>query len=180
MSARPQTLQDVVSGVDSLADFGRSLRDWLHALARFSSRTQVAAAIQAEPPLLAKRFAEGPVADAWLAAYAELLAAKIRQAPPEWAFDPRRVSPNPWFAEEVPALRALALARSPLPFKRRNLFTSSVELPLRLRVGRPVVSGDQKRRANAERQRRFRARRRQELTRWRGLVRAAKLTAVSK
>jgi len=173
MSIRPQTLQDVATDTDSLADFGRNFRDWLHALARFSSRAQVAAASQAEPPLLAGRFADGVVADAWLAAYAELLAAKTRQPAPKWAFDPRRAAPTPWFAEEAPALRALALARSPPPFKRRNLFPPSVELPLRLRAGRPVVSQEQKRRANAERQRRFRKRRQLELARLRALVRRA-------
>jgi hypothetical protein len=173
MSIRPRTLQNVTAGVDSLADFGRSFRDWLHTLARFTSRAQVASAIQAEPPPLAERFADGVVADAWLAAYAELLAAKTRQPPPEWAFDPRRVAAAPWFAEDAPALRALALARSPLPFKRRNLFTPSVELPLRLRAGRPAVCEEQKRRANAERQRRFRERRQRELAHLRALVRTA-------
>lgn len=174
MSIRPQSLQDVAAaGVDSLADFGRTFHDWLHALARFTSRRQVAAAIKAEPAMLAERFAEGSLADAWLAAYAELLAAKTRVTPPEWAFGPTRVAPAPWFADETPALRALALARSPLPFKRRNLYTSSVELPLRLRAGRPVVSAEQKRRANAARQRRFRERRKRELAQLRRLVRTA-------
>jgi hypothetical protein len=174
MNIRPQTLQDVAAaGVDSLADFGRTFRDWLHTLARFTSRAQVASAIRAGPPPLSERFADGAVADAWLAAYAELLAATTGQPAPGWAFDPRRIAPEPWFAEEAPALRALSLARSPLPFKRRNLFTSSVELPLRLHAGRPAVSGEQKRRANAERQCRFRKRRQFELARLRALIHAA-------
>ena len=173
MSTRPQTLQDVGAGVDSLADFGRSFRDWLHALRGFSSRAQVAQSIQKEPPRLAERFTEGSIADAWLAAYAELLAGKTQQAVPDWAFDPQRVTPQPWFAEEAPALRSLALVRSPLPFKRRNLFTPSVELPLRLRAGRPVKSQEEKRRASAERQRRFRERRQRELVQLRSLVRSA-------
>lgn len=174
MSIRPQSLQDVAAaGLDSLADFGRTFRDWLHTLARFTSRAQVASAIQAGPAPLTERFADGAVADAWLAAYAELLAAKTRQPPPEWAFDPKRVTPAPWFAEDAPALRALALVRSPLPFKRRNLFTTTVELPLGLRAGRPAVSEEQKRRANAERQRRFRERRQRELARLRELARTA-------
>lgn len=174
MNARPQSLQDVAqSGVDSLADFGRTFRDWLHSLARFTSRAQVVSAIQAEPARLAARFAAGEVADAWLAASAELLAARIGHAPPEWAFDPTRIAPTPWFSDEAPELRALALLRTPLPFKRRNLFTPEVEVPLRLRAGRPVVSDEQKRRVNAERQRRFRKNRQQELARLRALVRAA-------
>jgi hypothetical protein len=173
MSTRLQTLQQVAAGANALADFGRSFRDWLHSLARMTSRAQVASAIQAAPPLLAERFSGGAVADAWLGAYAELLAGKTRQAVPAWAFDARRVAPLPWFANDSPALQTLALVRSPLPFKRRNLFTPSVELPLRLRVGRPAKSAEEKRRANAERQRRFRAGRQRELARLRALARAA-------
>jgi hypothetical protein len=171
MNPRPQTLQEVAAGADSLADFGRALRDWLHTLRRFSSRAQVGAAIRAEPPRLAERFADGVIADAYLAAYAELLAARTRQPQPDWAFEPHRIAPWPWFAEEAPAVRALALAHSPLPFKRRNLFTRAVELPLQLRRGRPWKSAVEKRRANAERQRRFRQRRRGELIQLRALAR---------
>jgi hypothetical protein len=171
MNPRPQTLADIGTGVDSLADFGRSFRDWLHTLRGFSSRAQVARAIQGEPTRLVNRFPEGVVADAWLAAYAELLAGKTRQPVPEWAFSPRRVAPSPWFGDDTPGLRALALIHSPLPFKRRNLFTPSVELPLRLRAGRPVKSLDEKRRTNADRQRRFRKRRQRELAELRSLKR---------
>jgi len=85
MSTRPQTLQDVGTGVNSLADFGRSFRDWLHTLRGFSSRAQVVRSIQ-EAARLAERFTEGLIADAWLAAYAELLAGTTRQPVPEWAF----------------------------------------------------------------------------------------------
>jgi hypothetical protein len=81
------------------------------------------------------------------------------------------MAPSPWFADDAPGLRALALIQSPLPFKRRNLFTPSVELPLRLRVGRPVKSLDEKRRTNADRQRRFRKRRQRELAELRSLKR---------
>ena len=81
-----------------------------------------------------------------------------------------RVASSPWFADDAPSLRALALIQSPLPFKRRNLFTPSVELPLRLRAGRPVKSLDEKRRTNADRQRRFRKRRQRELAELRSLI----------
>lgn len=105
------------------------------------------------------------IADAWLAAYAEHLASRINHSPPAWAFQKSRIVPEPWFADESggPALRALALANAPLAFKRRNLYTDTVELPLRLRPGRPGKAADEKRRVNAARQRRFRARRQAEL-----------------
>jgi hypothetical protein len=58
----------VATQAESLSDFGRLLRDWLHEVRRVSSRTQAAATIIEEPPRLADRFAGGAIADAWLAA----------------------------------------------------------------------------------------------------------------
>ena len=77
MSLRPTTLKEIAERSDSLGDFGRHLRDWLHELRRASSRTQAAATITDEPPRLRDKFLQGGVADAWLAAYAEHLAGKI-------------------------------------------------------------------------------------------------------
>jgi hypothetical protein len=165
MSSRPVTLAEIATRAESLEDFGRHFRDWLHELRRHSSRSQLAAVVEAEPPRLAGRFAQGAVADAWLAAYAEHLAARIGRPLPAWAHKRHRVSPEPWFATETTSskLRLLALRDSPPAFKRRNLFTPAVDLPLALRAGRPVKSAEEKRRNNAERQRRFRARLQAEL-----------------
>ena len=165
MSKRPSTLKEVAAQSASLSEFGLNLRDWLHELRRASSRNQ-AAAIAEEPPLLRERFA-GAVADAWLGAYAEHLAQRLRRPAPDWAFAPDRIAPEPVFDAEAdsPNLRVLALAYSPAAFKRRNVFTPSVDLPLRLRAGRPQKSAEEKRRTNAERQRRFRAARQEELVR---------------
>ncbi|MES2694597.1 MAG: hypothetical protein V4773_14065 [Verrucomicrobiota bacterium] len=164
MSLRPATLKEIAQRSDSIGDFGRHLRDWLHELRRASSRTQAAAMIADEPPRLQEKFPQGQVADAWLAAYAEHLAGKIGAPAPEWAFAPWRTSDDPLFDEGgTPALRTLALVRAPLAFKRRNIFTPSVDLPLALRAGRPAKSTEEKRKNNAERQRRFRKARRDEL-----------------
>jgi len=65
----------------------------------------------------------------------------------------------------------LADVCAPLAFKRRNIFTPSVDLPLALRAGRPTKSSDQKQKTNAERQKRFRAARRDELAALRKLAR---------
>lgn len=173
MSPRPQSLQEVAEQSGSLADFGRNLRDWLHELRRASSRSLAAAAIAHEPPRLADRFPQGRVADAWLAAYAEHLAGKVGRPAPAWAFAPDRIAPEPSFDEgaESPGLRMLALIHAPLAFKRRNIFTPSVDLPLRLRAGRPVKPAEEKRKINAERQRRFRKARLLELAALRKLAR---------
>lgn len=172
MSLRPATLKEIAERSDSIGDFGRHLRDWLHELRRASSRTQAAATIADEPARLRDKFPQGQVADAWLAAYAEHLAGKIGAAAPEWAFAPWRISDDPIFDDgSTPTLRTLALVRAPLAFKRRNIFTPSVDFPLALRAGRPVKSAEEKRRINAERQRRFRKARRDELAVLRKLVR---------
>lgn len=138
MNPRPTTLKEVAERSASLEEFGRNFRDWLHELRRHSSRPKLESAICEEPPMLAENFAQGAVADAWLAAYAEHLAVKIGRPAPNWSHDPARLSPEPWFADDArsPSLRALALRDSPTAFKRRNLFTAAVDLPLALRVGR--------------------------------------------
>ena len=176
MTRRPSSLTEVAQQSESLGDFGRNLRDWLHHLRGLSSWTQAAATIAAPPPLLRKRFAEGDVADAWLAAYAEHLAAKAGIDAPAWAFRPVRFLQAAYFDETVstPTLRALALVQSPPAFKRRNLLTPAVDLPFALRAGRPAKTAEEKRRNNAERQRRFRAARKRELALLRRMTRGSR------
>lgn len=173
MIPRPKSLKAVAEQSASLGEFGLNLRDWLHELRRASSRPQALAAIVDEPPRLQGRFAQGHIADAWLAAYAEHLAHKLRRAAPHWAFAPERIAPDPVFDDgaESPTLRALALAHAPAAFKRRNIFTPAVDLPLRLHAGRPAKSPEEKRRNNAARQRRFRQARLAELAALRKLAR---------
>jgi hypothetical protein len=173
MNQRPSTLKAVAEQSESLAEFGRHLRDWLHELRLVSSRPAAAAAIAENPPRLRCKFERGEVADAWLAAYAEHLAVKAGIQPPNWAFASSRVLDEPSFNDknESSTLRALALAHAPLAFKRRNIYTPSVDLPLSLRAGRPRKSAAEKRRANAERQRRFRKKRAAEFKALRKLLR---------
>jgi hypothetical protein len=163
MIGRPKTLREIAERSEDLSHFGHEFADWLHTLRAGVSRPEAAAAIADEPGLRRDGVAEGVVADAWLAAYAELLANTIGNPVPKWAKASTRVSPEPWFATDSQAARSRALRDSPPPFKNRNLFTERVDLPLRLRAGRPPKSADEKRRTNAERQRRFRARRAMEL-----------------
>jgi hypothetical protein len=173
MIARPKSLKEVAERSASLREFGLHLRDWLHELRRASSRTQAATTVAEEPPQLRQKFPQGHIADAWLAAYAEHLAQKVDRETPAWAFAQERVSTDPIFDEDSdsPALRALALAHAPAAFKRRNIFTPSVDLPLRLRAGRPAKTPEEKRKNNAERQRRFRQARLKELAALRKLAR---------
>lgn len=163
MSERPQTLREVAERAEDLSHFGHEFADWLHTLRGGVTRPEAATAIADEPPSLRERFPEGAVADAWLAAYAEHLAHRIGRMPPIWADSTQRIAPAPWFASDHPAARARALRDSPPAFKNRNLFTEAVDLPLRLRAGRPSKSAGEKRRTNAARQQRFRDRRALEL-----------------
>lgn len=164
MQPRPQTLAEVAARADSLVRFGRELADWLHTVRTLGSQPQLARSIEAAPLRLAGRFAEGALADATLAAYAEWLSTRIRIAPPAWCFEPERTAPEPWSADEGPRSRLLALRDTPPAFKRRNLFTSAPDLPVRLRRGRPPVSAEAKRANNAARQRRFQQKRRELLS----------------
>ena len=161
MNQRPTTLKAVAERSESLADFGRHLRDWLHELRLVSSRPLASVAIAEEPPRLNRKFTQGEIADAWLAAYAEYTALKADLQPPTWVFAASRQLKEPSFNDpnESPKLRLLALSQSPLPFKRRNIYTPSVDLPLSLRAGRPRKSAAEKRQTNADRQRRFREKR---------------------
>ena len=160
MQPRPQTLAEVAARTDSLARFGRELADWLHTVRTLGSRPSLARTVADAPPRLAGRFAEGLLADATLAAYAEWLSARIRTAPPAWCFEPERIASEPWFADEGPRARLFALRDTPPAFKRRNLFTAAPDLPVRLRRGRPPVPAETKRANNAARQRRFQQNRR--------------------
>ena len=161
MQNRPTSLAEIATRADSLERFGRELADWLHALRGLGSRPALAGTIADAPALLAGRFSEGALADATLAAYADLLADRAGIAPPAWCFAEGRVAPEPWFASAGPRSRVLALRDTPPAFKRRNLFSAAPDLPVRLRAGRPTVSAEQRRAKNAERQRRFQIRRRE-------------------
>jgi hypothetical protein len=94
-----------------------------------------------------------------MAAYAEHAAQLAGLDTPKWVHASSRTLKEPWFSVEGAGERQLALRDSPPAFKKRNLFTPSVDLPLRLRAGRPKKTDEEKRRVNAERQRRFRVRR---------------------
>jgi len=135
MQARPSSLKEIAEWSESISDFGRYLRDWLHELRKISSREQVAATIVSEPERLREKFTQGCIADAWLAAYAEHLASSVGIAPPPWASASWRILNEPSFDEgATPALREHALSGSPLAFRRRNIFTPSADLPISLRA----------------------------------------------
>jgi hypothetical protein len=161
MNPRPCSLAQVAAQSDSLEEFGRHFQDWLHTIRGHTSRPQLEAAVRERPVRLARKFKDGKIADAWLAASAEHLLTRIGREAPAWTHG--RALAEPWFAiggTDTPS-RLLALRDSPAPYKARNIFTPGVDLPLRLSAGRPAKSPEVRRKSNAARQRRFRQKLRQ-------------------
>ena len=131
--SRAKTLSDVAAWSDSRAVFRRNLRDWGDHVRTLTVRAHAIGSVVLPPRLLRGKFPEGAVADAWLAAYAEYVCLHASADIPEWALKPNRILAAPSFDDGVvdPRQRALALDRSPEAFRRRNIFTTAVDLPLR-------------------------------------------------
>ncbi|MFT3828744.1 MAG: hypothetical protein QM691_03460 [Opitutaceae bacterium] len=128
-----KTLSDVAAWSDSRAVFRRNLRDWAEQVRGLTVRSQLIASVIVPPRVLRGRFPEGAVADAWLAAYAEYVCLHMSAAIPEWALKPNRFLVEPSFDDGVldPKFRALVLDASPEAFRRRNVFTTAVDLVLK-------------------------------------------------
>lgn len=66
-----------------------------------------------------------PETDAYLAALVESLCQESGLQPPAWTQQPGYFLKRPWFAGSLESLKAILLAESPAPFRRRNLFVSA-------------------------------------------------------
>ena len=140
---RPTTLFEVAKQAQSLEEFGLLLRDWIHHITRrdVSSRPALLNALQKLPPSLNKKFEQGEVADAYLAAYAEWISDRAGIPRPSWVKQKHRILDEPWFSDNA---RAVLLVETPASFRQRGIFTIP-ENVVRLRRGRPRVSAEQKR-----------------------------------
>ena len=132
--SRAKSLSDVAAWSASYAVFQRNRRDWVELVRACPVRAQVLGSVLVPPKLLRGRFPEGAVADAWLAGYAEHVCLHASADIPEWALKPNRFLAAPNFDPGVndPRQRALVLDQSPEAFRRRNIFTTAVDLRLRL------------------------------------------------
>lgn len=63
--------------------------------------------------------------NAYLAAVAETLCREVGLPVPSWTESRQCFLDRPWFAGGLETLKALLLAESPVPFRRRNLFVSA-------------------------------------------------------
>ena len=120
---RPATLHEVAAESTTYKEFGYNLKDFLHEFALAKQRgLPLPPLLEAEPPLLASRFEEGKICDAFTAGTADYLAHVNRIQTPVWALNPNRVLEAPWFSEKLPAVRILLLRDTPSAFKEKNIF----------------------------------------------------------
>ncbi len=154
---RPQTARAVARRAASVEEFGLNLRDWFHELRRASTRKQLREAVKVRPPCLARRFPQGEVADAFLAAQVEFFCHRAGMRPPRWTQDPVYVLDEPWFSAPGKRLRAHLLLDTPDEFRNRNVFTTPEFTP-HIRRGRPRMSLAVKREKARLRQQRYRQR----------------------
>ena len=117
---RPKTISEVAERTLSGEPFDLCLKSFLD---EFYARPNTQA-LGTEPRRLCSALRDGGVADAYLAAVAESLAAGASLSTPRWAFAEDRKLERPWFALPFASLRALLLWESPPAFRSRNLFVS--------------------------------------------------------
>ncbi|MGA1101763.1 MAG: hypothetical protein ACO3VB_08350 [Opitutales bacterium] len=160
-SKRPTTLKEVSGQSSSIEEFGLLLRDWVHHVVRgdVSNRPALHQSIRETPSSLRKRFYQGDVADAYLAAYAEWISDQAGIPRPNWVKQKNRSLQDPWFSDNA---RSSLLVSTPASFRQRGIFTIP-ENVVRLRRGRPSVSAEQKNRKARERDRRYRNKIREKL-----------------
>ena len=121
IQSRPASLAEVARRAIAGNSFEFELADFLH---EFAVRAD-AAALTDQPVLLRDTSPNGAVQDAYLAAVAVNLSARLNHPAPPWTRQPERILPEPWFAAPGRHMRALLLVESPAAFRERNLFVSA-------------------------------------------------------
>ena len=121
--SRPTSLQEVAVESGAYSEFGRHLKDFLHEFALTKKRgSALEPLLSEEPPRLARRFDQGRICDAFLAATADYLARVNAIQTPAWALREDLVLDDPWFSEELREVRLLLLRDTPSAFKDKNVF----------------------------------------------------------
>lgn len=112
-----QTLATVARRGDSREGFGVAVRELLDEYGLRPPELRAAAIVDRPDPTGDAR------QDAYLAALAEHLALRDGGAAiPAWTAEPARFLERFWFVSPTPGFRAIAIARSPLAFRRRGIF----------------------------------------------------------
>ena len=121
MTPRPQSLAEVARRSAANSPFEFELADFLHEFALHPSASMLAES----PGFLQTGTESGPLRDAYLAAVAASLSAKLGCIAPTWTRQPERTLREPWFASPGRHMRALLLVESPAAFRERNLFVTA-------------------------------------------------------
>ena len=98
--------------------WGYALAEFLDAFRQADAKEQRALAARAS------RRGSSALEKAYWAAAVESLCSEARMGPPAWVNAPNRFLPEPYFAGGMESLKAILIAESPVPFRRRNLFVS--------------------------------------------------------
>lgn len=154
----PKTATEVTFNIYQASDFLPCLQNWQAELKTITSRKELLTRFQDAPPLLRSRLKDLGYCDAYLAAYVEWVCQLTGTKAPEWVKQPHRVADSPLIDESID------LSEAPESFRKRNLFTLPVNV-VQLRRGRPAKSDAHKLKNNADRQRRYRQRVKEKLTR---------------
>lgn len=129
MPFRPKTLKEVAQQASTIEAWGSALAEFLDEVNRArkqNDRQSLWTAISDEPPILRSQFQSGDAADAFSAALAEYLAETLSLSRPTWTQNADRYLDHAWYPlaniSEHPRLRVLIEAKTPQPFRDRNVF----------------------------------------------------------
>lgn len=111
-----QTTSGVADRVRDGEDFRIAVREFIDEFELRPSDRRADALVKRPEITGDRRF------DAFLGALAEYLAIASDLDVPEWVNDASRFLDRMWFVSETPGFRAIALARSPISFRRRGIF----------------------------------------------------------
>jgi hypothetical protein len=118
-----QSLSGVADRANLGEDFFTAVRELLDEVA-----------VLPRPDLVQRALVEAPAPtgdarhDAYLAALAEYLAMGHSVERPSWCSRPERFLDRFWFVSDTKGFRALAVAESPAPFRRRGIFIAAGSL----------------------------------------------------
>lgn len=118
---RPDSIAEAAEWSRDATEFRYHFADFLH---EFAARPN-AGMLRERPGLLRETFPEGEICDAYLAAAAATLAARIGEPAPSWTWESERFLKRPWFASNGASMRACLLLESPARFRERNLFVAA-------------------------------------------------------
>lgn len=126
MIRRPQSLAEIVDHTTDYLSFGMSCRDFIGEYKLLLKQGgDVSSQVKAEPALLKDRYPEGNICDAYLAGLADYLTEKHGFVAPSWTSSPSRHLENPWYASELPSVKAHLAKHALEAFRRHNIFTDA-------------------------------------------------------